>query len=361
MKNEDEEGSLSIAETREIEQAFNDVKIATGEFAKTFEGSEEQGKLGEGSKSSATRKSPEPNKQHEYDLSDDDLPRKTESLSLSNESSKISEEHEQALDKILQLLQSRDDTTKFMGLALLRGALKMIDNEDKQASFAAIAPGCWDAIPSTFLDRLFNQFTKMTEGNTDAKAMFELAVGITHAFVCMLSVSKRRRFITLLPVNMSKELTASWLKRTRFMVAALHRPSEKELCEPIIQILQVFCESSEGASVLLGINDWSPLFRLTAEDERPLSIFATTYHTLAKTKRGHELVPQSVLKKSFNKNINQAIPLFLEIDRPEVLWELLNQGIIAINKPAEIVSPLSVPIADSNGTRAINPRSKAGI
>ena len=345
-KKQGKKDSLTVAETSQLEQALKDVKLATGEFAKTFEGNEEQAELGQ---SSTSRKSTqEQQKVH----GKDELSDMTESLKISDEPLKLSEDHEDALDKILRLLQSPDDTTKFMALALLRGALKMIDNEEKQASFAAIAPGCWDAIPITFLDRLFNQYTKMTQGNKDAKAMFELAVGITHAFVCMLSVSKNRPFSVLLPVNMSKQLTASWLKRIGHMVEVLDRPSEEELHEPIIQILQVFCETPEGASVLLGIKDWAPLLRLSAEDERPFQVFTTMYCTLATTKRGHRLVPLSVLRKSFNKNITQAIPVFLGIDRPEILWDSLSQVLVAINRPVEMVSPLSKSIADSNGTKA---------
>ena len=333
-KTQGREEPSSAAETTQLKQAFEDVKLTTAEFANTFEGKEGQQQSGQNSKPPTGTNTQKATKEEEPSSKRNGVSSTTESPEISEEAPELSKEHAMALDQILQLLQSADDTIKFIGLALLRGVLTKIDSKEMQESYRTIAPRCWNAIPVSFLDRLFNQFTKMAEGDAyapDARPMFELAFNVTHAFVCLLSIPQNRH--ALLPENMSKHLTASWAKRIETIFGLLDRPWEYPLHDSAMQILQLFSDIPEGASVLIGVKDWAPLLKHADKDERPLDIYMRVFCTVAQTKRGKELVSSSQLQKSFNKSVNQAIPAIEEIDCEEKLWNAMNQVILAVNDP----------------------------
>ena len=330
---------LAAAENKKIEETFKDVLRATDEFAGMFEGSEGHQQMGEKSKISEESNLRQ-TAQKETMSKQSNLPGPSDPAKITFESAELSRKIEMALEQILQLLQSPDDTTKFIALALLRGALTKIDSKEVQDSYRAIAPKCWTAMPVSFLDRLFNQFTKMVKGDAsapDARPMFELAFNVTHAFVCLLSPPENRH--ALLPKNMSKQLTASWAKRVEYIFGLLDRPLESPLHDPSMQILQLFSDIPEGASILIGVKDWVPLLKHADKDERPLEIYVRTFSTLAKTKRGKGLVSLSLLKKSFNKSVNRAIPAIQEVNREEKLWDAINQIIVTINDPEVKFTP----------------------
>ena len=118
-----------------------------------------------------------------------------------------------ALEQVLTLLKTRDDTQRFVGLALLRAMLNNNINLQKDADILA---RCWNAIPSIFLDRLFRARSNAAEENGEAKSMFELAVAVVHAFVVLLPQEKVR---ILLPEAMSERVKQSWVKRIESMAA----------------------------------------------------------------------------------------------------------------------------------------------
>ena len=109
-----------------------------------------------------------------------------------------------SLDKALELLQAPDDTSRFVGLALLKSIL---DNHKHLREDGAIVTRCWTAIPVKFLDRLLKARPNEKKSKEEAQSMVALAVAIIHAFV------------TLLPSQMLKD--AKLMGRIDGLVAAV--------------------------------------------------------------------------------------------------------------------------------------------
>lgn len=90
-----------------------------------------------------------------------------------------------SLQKIQYLLQAKDDTSRFAGLAVLKSAL---DNspELRQDEDAVIA--LWASISPTFLDRLLRAGSGETQvpPRKEAKEMLDLAVSVIHTFAVLL-------------------------------------------------------------------------------------------------------------------------------------------------------------------------------
>lgn len=89
----------------------------------------------------------------------------------------------QGLDKALALLQAPDDTSRFVGLALLKS---MLDNEKTLREDRQTLARCWKAIPIRFLDRLLKARPNAKKSKEEAQSMVSLAVAIIHVFVTIL-------------------------------------------------------------------------------------------------------------------------------------------------------------------------------
>ena len=111
------------------------------------------------------------------------------------------------LEAALGLLKKHDDTSRFVGLALLKPVLEQelsqLDNTDGGES-AEIIQRAWDAIPAKFLDRLLK--ARMREGRSrdEAENMVGVAVAVLQAFMSLLkSPQTDEKFIGRVPVLMS--------------------------------------------------------------------------------------------------------------------------------------------------------------
>ncbi len=93
-----------------------------------------------------------------------------------------------SLDKIEELLKATDDTSRFVGLALLKPVL---DNSaglrDDQDSISQL----WDCISPKFLDRLLRTGSGPRAPKKDSKDMLDLAVAVIHTFTLLLPDGKR--------------------------------------------------------------------------------------------------------------------------------------------------------------------------
>lgn len=92
-------------------------------------------------------------------------------------------EASKGLEQALALLKAKDDTSRFVGLALLKSILD--NNVEFQKDSNTIAY-CWAAIPTRFLDRLLRARESGKKSREEAKSMVELAVAVIHAFVVLL-------------------------------------------------------------------------------------------------------------------------------------------------------------------------------
>lgn len=87
------------------------------------------------------------------------------------------------LDKTLALLAAKDDTSRFVGLALLKSIL---ENKIEFQNDPRIVTKCWEAIPSKFLDRLLRACVKNEKSTDETLSLLELAVAVLHAFTILL-------------------------------------------------------------------------------------------------------------------------------------------------------------------------------
>ena len=85
-----------------------------------------------------------------------------------------------SLGKICSLLTSKDDTSRFVGLALLKSVL---DNCPDLRSDPAAILAVWKSISSKFLHRLLRSGCRKGD---DGKNMLDLAVSVIHTFVLLL-------------------------------------------------------------------------------------------------------------------------------------------------------------------------------
>lgn len=94
-----------------------------------------------------------------------------------------SQDPSKALDQALALLKSRNDTNRFVGLALLRSIL---DNKIDFQKDPETVNRCWAAVPATFLDGLLRAPLVKKRSKEESQHMVELAVAVLHAFIVLL-------------------------------------------------------------------------------------------------------------------------------------------------------------------------------
>lgn len=94
------------------------------------------------------------------------------------------------LAKIQTLLKAKDDTQRFVGLALLKS---LLDNSPQIRQDEAALQELWASISSKFFDRLLRTGSKPSSDNS--REMLDLAVSILHTFSILLpaeSLSKSK-------------------------------------------------------------------------------------------------------------------------------------------------------------------------
>ena len=162
------------------------------------------------------------------------------------------------LEKALDFLKAKDDTSRFVGLALLK---PLLEQELSQQSGAeeegtrSLIEQCWRAIPVKFLDRLLKAKPEGKRTKEEAGSMFTLAVGILHAFLTIVEApEKDDRFVGRIPLLMS---------------ALRSTPPETSI--QIMQILATLATTREGSQAVFGVRD-----KDEKKDDKPESyIFVT--------------------------------------------------------------------------------------
>ena len=104
-----------------------------------------------------------------------------------------------ALNQTLALLAAKDDTSRFVGLALLKSIL---ENKIDFQKDPEIIKKCWEAIPSNFLDRLLKAGVKNEKSVDEARSLLELAVAVLNAFVILLPdrIKHSKKLVDRIPV-----------------------------------------------------------------------------------------------------------------------------------------------------------------
>ncbi|KAI9641206.1 hypothetical protein NHQ30_010006 [Ciborinia camelliae] len=164
----------------------------------------------------------------------------------------------ETFEKMKDLLKAKDDTSRFVGLALLKSVL---DNEQQLVKNTERLQILWESISSKFLDRLLRaQLGKVDKAQ--AKDMVDLAVAVLHTFSILLPENIRRE----------SQLTG----RTGPLVKALVQ-SSPETTQLILQTLLTIVSQVEGSLELLKVEDVSPLTEIAPQYPLVLDILNYTW------------------------------------------------------------------------------------
>jgi hypothetical protein len=108
-----------------------------------------------------------------------------------------------SIEKIKTLLKAKDDTQRFVGLALLKSVL---DNTPALREENDAIQELWASISVKFLDRLLR--TGSNPSNANAKDMLDLSISVLHTFAALLPDEARSeaRFTARIPLLVSSAL-----------------------------------------------------------------------------------------------------------------------------------------------------------
>lgn len=162
------------------------------------------------------------------------------------------------LEKALEYLKAKDDTSRFVGLALMKPLLEeelSQQSNTEEKGIRALIERSWRAIPIKFLDRLLKAKPDSKRTIEEADSMVGLAVAVLHAFLILAEApEKDDRFVGRLPL----------------LVSAL-RSAPPETTTQVLKILGTLAPTKEGSQVLFGARDKDKTL-----DEKPESyIFVT--------------------------------------------------------------------------------------
>ncbi|SZF06041.1 unnamed protein product [Blumeria hordei] len=192
------------------------------------------------------------------------------------------------IKKMSSFLQSKDDTSKFVGLALLK---TILDKEEVVKDSAQLQL-LWEMVPPSFLDRLLRAQVTEKISQAEARSMVDLAVSVLHIFVVLLSDR----------LQLGHKLTG----RTAALVRAL-ASSTPESTKLNLQILLTIVSDSEGSSRLLGLDSKVPLIEVAKEEPRALDIFQYAWVNVTATADGSGL---EIVRASMEEVLPQLLDVF---------------------------------------------------
>ncbi|KAH8805674.1 Neurochondrin-domain-containing protein [Xylogone sp. PMI_703] len=163
------------------------------------------------------------------------------------------------IQQVQSLLKAKDDTSRFVGLALLKSVL---DNRKDVIENSAEVCRLWESISPKFLDRLLRAQIAGNGSRDQAKDMVDLAVAVLHIFTIIL------------PDDIRKE--DRLIKRIAPLVNAIVQ-SSKSSTELILQTLLTLVSQVEGALELMKLDNWSPLTEIAIEHPLVLDIISYTW------------------------------------------------------------------------------------
>ena len=91
-------------------------------------------------------------------------------------------------EKMQDLLKAKDDTSRFVGLALLKSVLdagQLVQRPEQLRLF-------WEALSPKFLDRLLRAQHNGKTSKAQAKDMVDIAVSVVHTFAILLPEDSRK-------------------------------------------------------------------------------------------------------------------------------------------------------------------------
>ncbi|KAG8161674.1 hypothetical protein KVR01_008661 [Diaporthe batatas] len=163
------------------------------------------------------------------------------------------------IQRIQELLKTKNDTSRFVGLALLKSVL---DNSPQLREDEEAVTTLWHSVSPKFLDRLLRSGAKAGPSPKDARDMIDIAVGVVHIFS------------VLLPDESKKE--PSLVGRVPALVSVILH-SSKETTQLVLQTLLTLVSRPEGAKEFVSVDDVSALIEIAPSQPLALNIFLYAY------------------------------------------------------------------------------------
>lgn len=184
------------------------------------------------------------------------------------------------IQKIQQLLKTKNDTSRFVGLALLKSVL---DNSQQLREDEPTITGLWQSASPKFLDRMLRSGS--SPSNKDAKDMIDIAVAVLHTFSTLLPehVKRDRSLVGRIPALVAVILyrfvcTAMIVSSfSPFELQLTDYGSSHETTQLILQTLLTLVNSPEGATAFVAVDDGSPLIEVAPSQPLVLDIFVYAY------------------------------------------------------------------------------------
>ncbi|KAK8124781.1 uncharacterized protein PG998_000540 [Apiospora kogelbergensis] len=200
------------------------------------------------------------------------------------------------VDKIQQLLRAKDDTSRFVGLALLKSTL---DNSEAVRENKEVVVALWDSISVKFLDRLLKTGAKPGSKQADAREMLDLATNVIYTFSVLLP---------------AEALTNNKLlgRIPRLLEAVLC--SSGETTDVILKTLLTLVSKPEGGRAFSAAQDWTPLIEIAPKQPYALAIISWSWlHTASNTK------DRSSLRDRIDQTISALIASYKGTDAVTLL------------------------------------------
>ncbi|KAL2256962.1 hypothetical protein VTK26DRAFT_836 [Humicola hyalothermophila] len=173
------------------------------------------------------------------------------------------------IQKVQTLLRAKDDTSRFVGLALLKSVL---DNTPELRSDESAISTFWESIPSKFIDRLIRTGSKRSSSgpgtSRDSNDMLDLAVSVLHTFTALLPES-------------AKQNTRLTDRIPQLVACLLHcsNDSTRLALETLVSLVS----QPEGARVFIEVEDLSPLTEIAASQPLALDVLLYAWLNAAAT------------------------------------------------------------------------------
>ncbi|KAL9614316.1 MAG: hypothetical protein Q9167_001199 [Letrouitia subvulpina] len=225
-----------------------------------------------------------------------------------------------SLDNILDLLSKGNDTSRFVGLALLKSVL---DNKHELRKDPEVIQRCWHAIPANFLDRLLKAGESQKKSKDEAQAMVQLAVAVIHTFASLLP-----------PESRDNEKLA---ERSSGLLRALQIGSP-EVTTQILQTLLTIGSTSKGSMALLHSSGWEDLIKFGSKDPLALDVVKYTFFSAAL-----EIEGGLSLQEKLDAAISTLIDSFQDATSLSALFECLNDVLKSVST-VKVQESLSQPI-----------------
>lgn len=180
------------------------------------------------------------------------------------------------IERIQALLKTKNDTSRFVGLALLKSVL---DNSPQLREDEEAVKTLWHSVSPKFLDRLLRSGAKQGPSPKDARDMIDIAVAVVHIFSVLLPDDSRKdsslvgRIPALVAVILHRLVClSSTLKPT--LTRCL---SSDETTQLVLQTLLTLVSRVEGAKEFVAVDDVSALVEIAPSQPLALDIFLYSY------------------------------------------------------------------------------------